>query len=968
MSPDAKRISTLRIRVGLVVHISRLCINDGRFFMYRLFIPSFLLACVGSKPNIDQDTIDQDIVTDADLDGYTSIEDCDDNNSEINPSAIELCDGIDNNCDGGIDENVLDIFYADQDGDGFGSGLFIVEACEGPEGYVSNGADCDDTSADSYPGHTEVCDGIDNDCNDAIDDEDPNLDLLSARAFYPDLDGDGFGDGNSEVLACSEGEGQVLDGSDCDDTDANIHPAALEICDGIDNDCDELLDLDDDSILLETGGVYYLDQDGDGFGNSSEVTYSCSLPEGYVEDATDCDDQNLEIHPAALEICDGIDNDCDEKIDDEDESVDTSNGNTYYLDSDGDGFGDTNSSVQFCDVPLFGFVQNDVDCNDAESFTYPGAAELEGSACLSDQDGDGYAPENQGGLDCNDLNVALTPSSTDIVGDNIDQNCDGIDGTDMDEDGFASKPSGGNDCDDFDSTMTNNCPPEIVSISIMGEPYNTEDLNCVVDTEDSENDPLSISYVWNLNGAEVSTQEVLEASAINIGDEVSCCAIASDDEFSSSQSCSSVLIIENRLSEVTLAELGPSVVYTEDTLVVSSILYDPDDAQSISAIYEWHVIDGLSSVDSIVQTGVGQSLDGSQFFDKGDSVYVVVIPSDDFETGLSSSSNTVIVSNTIPVAPTISITANNNPAEAGIDDLICSVDAQATDIDGDTLTYDYIWYDQNGDWAAETLSTTDLSDVFSGADTDVGIWTCEVVANDGEASSFVTDAVYYVQDPVCTMNITTSVDGIVLATYEHEVGTIPTELYPRLAINAKNTWASSTGTLDDFSVSSDSITVYENDFSSSANWWLGRGCYGSITVSNGVGNAGSDWNTFTPQDLISQIGSINEYSFDVNFGSNTGSVFLALSNNAPSSGCAGSCSINSCPSNSQQELSVGIYRSGLSSNTYRENSVCFWIEQTGTTATSPFDVTDDCINYGGGISDGLHSVSFSIEYSSSCGL
>src|SRR5690606_36393039 len=120
-------------------------------------------------------------------------------------------------CDG-------EVAYADADGDD-------VAACE----------DCDDDDATVYPGAEEVCDGVDNDCDDRID-----VDAVDARTWYVDADGDTFGasDG-ATVLACEAPEGYAAVGGDCDDDDPAIHPDALEVCDGIDNDCADVVDAED---------------------------------------------------------------------------------------------------------------------------------------------------------------------------------------------------------------------------------------------------------------------------------------------------------------------------------------------------------------------------------------------------------------------------------------------------------------------------------------------------------------------------------------------------------------------------------------------------------------------------------------------------------------------------------------------------------------------------------------------------
>ena len=98
--------------------------------------------------------------SDIDGDGYLSTDDCDDNSPTAHPGAIEICDGIDNNCNGEIDEGVTTTYYADADGDGYGAHDDIIEACEGPDGYIPVGNDCDDTDPEVYPSAPETCDGI----------------------------------------------------------------------------------------------------------------------------------------------------------------------------------------------------------------------------------------------------------------------------------------------------------------------------------------------------------------------------------------------------------------------------------------------------------------------------------------------------------------------------------------------------------------------------------------------------------------------------------------------------------------------------------------------------------------------------------------------------------------------------------------------------------------------------------------
>ncbi|MBM3427599.1 MAG: T9SS type A sorting domain-containing protein [Bacteroidetes bacterium] len=168
---------------------------------------------------------------DADNDGFTEAEDCDDNNAEINPAAIEICDGLDNNCNADVDEGLLNIYFADLDADGFGDPFNSQEACELTAGFTEDNSDCDDSNSQIFPGSTELCNDLDDDCNDLIDDG------LAFYDLFEDLDGDGYGSTVS-TNSCEILDGYSLESGDCDDADAFSFPSAIEICgNGVDEDC-----------------------------------------------------------------------------------------------------------------------------------------------------------------------------------------------------------------------------------------------------------------------------------------------------------------------------------------------------------------------------------------------------------------------------------------------------------------------------------------------------------------------------------------------------------------------------------------------------------------------------------------------------------------------------------------------------------------------------------------------------------
>jgi len=430
---------------------------------------------------------------DADGDGFDDATyggtDCDDEDPTVNPDAEEICDGADNDCDGTTDEDdaadastwyadddgdsygdsattavacsapsgfVADAndcddgdaalnpdtpWYIDYDGDGYGSSSYLLYQCEQPSGYVDNAEDCDDTDASAFPGGTEVCDGADNDCDGLTDDDDP--DVTGADTWYADADADGFGEATSPLSACEQPSGSSDEASDCDDGDAAVNPDADELCNGADDDCDG--DTDEDATDAST---WYADSDGDGYGDADDSATACTAPTGFVANGSDCDDGDAAINPPASELCDGVDNDCDDLVD-EDDAADAP---TWYADSDGDGYGDPDTSASSCDQPS-GYVADDSDCDDSDDAVNPDAEETwydgtdqDCDGNDDDQDEDGHAIDD----DCDDEDETVNPDATETWYDGMDQDCDGGSDYDFDGDGFDSASYDGDDCDDSD--------------------------------------------------------------------------------------------------------------------------------------------------------------------------------------------------------------------------------------------------------------------------------------------------------------------------------------------------------------------------------------------------------------------------------------------------------------------------------------------------------------------------------------
>ncbi len=404
----------------------------GETFVTTLSGGNFILTQGFQQPSADNDV---------DGDGFNADVDCDDNNAEINPAAIEICDGIDNNCDGVIDENLSITYYADVDGDGYAGFSNTLDTCALPDGYSEEPTDCNDDDPSINPGADEICNELDDNCNDAVDEGQGSI-------FFTDLDGDGYGDAGNVVEACELSPGLSVDAGDCDDGDSEINPIADEVCgngidencDGIDSDCssegctddqacnyDPLATVNDGSCsypeldYLDCDGVCLADADQDGICDINELPGCTDIDAcNYNETATD-DDNSCTYPESAFLDCDGLcindtdgdgvcnelevlgctdPNACNQNL----EATDSDNSCFYpennFVDCFGNCFNDVDQD-QVCDeLEILGCVDesacnfNPEATNEDNSCSYPANEFVDcDGICINDEDLDGVCDE-----------------------------------------------------------------------------------------------------------------------------------------------------------------------------------------------------------------------------------------------------------------------------------------------------------------------------------------------------------------------------------------------------------------------------------------------------------------------------------------------------------------------------------------------------------------------------------------------
>jgi len=391
---------------------------------------------------------------DADGDGFCPLGfDLDGDGTCLGVEEIDL-EGVD--CDDTDDDRYPGrAWFADFDGDGYGTTEFVLYGCDQPSGGAPFAGDCNESDDSIHPGAFEVpADGIDQTCDaleqcyadddgdgfagerltlssallcdaagvsdvsEDCDDEDP--DAHPGAQWYEDLDGDGYSAGGTPVVQCQRPAGWTVYTGDCDDALSSVSPAAEEVpADGFDQDCDG-------------ADLCYTDQDGDGYGHGVMVSDDLDCSDAFeASQEGDCNDDDPTIW--------GPD--------------------TGYIDGDGDGYGDPATAVVFgCDIPDE-YVVFGGDCNDADPAFSPGAEDKAADgvdqdcdgfeSCYEDSDGDGFGSAtlvlsdaflcdafgvSGSSEDCDDTNTDVNPEANEIPGNGLDDDC---------EDGDATNPTVG---------------------------------------------------------------------------------------------------------------------------------------------------------------------------------------------------------------------------------------------------------------------------------------------------------------------------------------------------------------------------------------------------------------------------------------------------------------------------------------------------------------------------------------------
>lgn len=656
---------------------------------------------------------------DADGDGYDDTVDCNDQDAAVNPGATDVAgDGIDNDCDGVVDNGGSAVDTGDTDDSGTidTDDTLVVDSTPDEDtdlpvdsdtdldpndvdgdGYSPLTGDCNENDATIHPGATEVCDGVDQDCNGVTDDGIP------VRTQYRDADGDGFGDGDPRFaisVACPPAGFSPLTG-DCNDNDTTIHPlidatarthtplanapletseasrSAAYVADGIDQDCD-------------TFDLCYIDADGDDYGDDNATPpyvvdndRNCdNLSALTAPQPGDCDDTNAAVNPSATEVPgDGIDNDCDGTMapgggstdSDGDGLTDAEEGslgtNPNNPDSDGDGLEDGE------EVNIYNTDPTDADSDD--DGVNDGYEVADGTdpnqSDLPDHDGDGYTIELG---DCNDTDASVNPAASEAPGlDGIDSDCDGY---------------------DLDNVLP------VLDVDLTPPfPTTADTLTAVVEITDLDPNqtPITLVYRWFVEGSQVpgQTSDQLDPSFFEAGDLVRV-EVRADDGRGITAWFDDATIAGNAEPTITWCSVAPQAPTVTDALQAThSPIVDPDtsDAPNLEMTFQWQQynppvwqdIPGATSATRGSCVDTNPSASSSRWeCHRGTILRAVCRPFDGVQFGEEVASAPITIQNTPPTIDSCSLTPNAPVVGQDVRAV-----ATTSDPDQETVLVGYTW-------------------------------------------------------------------------------------------------------------------------------------------------------------------------------------------------------------------------------------------------------------------------------------
>ncbi|MEE2752005.1 MAG: putative metal-binding motif-containing protein, partial [Myxococcota bacterium] len=324
--------------------------------------------------------------------------------------------------------------------------------------------------------------------------------------WYPDADNDGYGDASSAPTdSCTTLSGFVANNSDCNDADSRANPQGQEVCSGTDNDCDGLIDEADPSLDSSSQGLFYTDEDGDGYGGSNTIA-ACSPPSGSISTSTDCNDSDPGVNPGATEVPgDGIDNDCTNDL-------------------------PTVESVTLSPTPVY--------TNDT----------ITAAVTTSDSDGDPVSLSYAWSVDNTVVLEGVDEAS--LAGTSFFSKGQTVLVSVTPDDGFGA----GNSAASSTLTVLNTAPTApSLAFSSPAPRSGLDDVTCLIDTPstDDDSDSLSYSFSWLLNGSPwngattttVHNGDTISANETGTGQVWTCEAVPNDAEVDGPSSSISVSIL-----------------------------------------------------------------------------------------------------------------------------------------------------------------------------------------------------------------------------------------------------------------------------------------------------------------------------------------------------------------------------------------------------------------------------------------
>ena len=475
-------------------------------------------------------------------------------------------------------------------------------------------------------------------------------------------------------------------------------------------------------------------------------------------------------------------------------------------------------------------------------------------------------------------------------------------------------------------------------------------------------DTYPVTYEWRVGSTTSEGNEItLDPATVVPQMQVSCTASIGSEENSYSETA--VVIVDNTPPTISSFAIAPDVAYVDSTFELTAEFGDGDTTQEdmLDLDIEWHVVQA-DGTDLLVEGETGYTFENGNLnrFEKGDSVYTMGVVSDGTDTSEIVQSNIVEIENSPPTTPVVSILADNEPADPDTDNLTCVAD-QVVDVDGDSITYTFTWFDPSGNVVSSSSGLDNTNTLASDELKSEGDWSCQVQVSDG-LELITGEASYLVQYPECIFTAVVFVNGVSFHSIEYPFQDLDTQV--SLGMVVFSTTGPLQAEVDNYVHEDVNGIIQSSTFDDPDEWWHGTLSSGGTSITNGTFKTSSSYGRLTLKNGDYTLTPYHRHSIDIQVTNNMSGIRFMFSENSANSNCGTPLNLGGCPQEQSKEYEIGIYRAAASPY-YQET--CFNMEYN-LLGPNQWGLFADCAPLPMTIPAGVHTFVIETTYSNACGL